>query len=174
MLAPFIHDASRSVGYSEEVEARFGLMPDGGPTMHTTTFLSTQDIYDIASRHLIDQMRVALMPHGGAAYRGYGCGCPVGKFIPPLFYCSSMEGVPVGLLMKPVEEVPLYMEQGLRALRRALIKGRVNVYDDESVLLLCRLQTVHDAFGPWEWKRRLRAIASEFSLHPRVYVLERT
>lgn len=56
------------------------------------------------------------------------------------------------------------MDVGIVALRKALLRAKLNVYDERTVDLLSCLQNVHDAFGVWEWHDRLLSIAREFSL----------
>jgi hypothetical protein len=132
--------------------------------MTTLTFLTHQDIFDQAVSHLFDQKRAALLPRGGGAYRGYCGGCPVGNFIKPRDYMTAMEGVPVRYLGKTSGAVPAYMDVGVAALRKALVRSRINVYDQATVDLLSCLQNVHDVFGTWEWNERLNSIARQFGL----------
>lgn len=137
--------------------------------MKNIHFLTHQEIYDRAVAHLLGQGRAALLPRGGGAYRGncsslsYG-GCPVGNLIRPRDYVSAMEGIPVRYIGKPASEVPLYMDVGVAALKKALLRARVNIYDPATVDLLGCLQNVHDVFGAWEWHGRLTAIAAQFGL----------
>ena len=51
-------------------------------------------------------------------------------------------------------------------LKKALLRAHIDVYDSATVNLLSCLQNVHDVFGVWEWRERLRAIAAEFGLSP--------
>jgi hypothetical protein len=132
--------------------------------MTTLTFLTHQDIFDHAVSHLFGQKRAALLPRGGGAYRGYCGGCPVGNFIKPRDYMTAMEGVPVRYLGKTSGAVPAYMDVGVAALRKALVRSRINVYDQATVDLLSCLQNVHDVFGTWEWNERLNSIARQFGL----------
>ena len=145
--------------------------------MKNDHFLSHQEIFDRAAAHLFAQGRAALMPRGGGAYRGGGCGggygsaqsyggCPVGSFIRPRDYMSVMEGIPVRFIGREANEVPLYMDVGIAALKKALLRAHINIYDPATVNLLSCLQNVHDVFGVWEWRERLRAIAAQFGLSP--------
>ncbi len=138
--------------------------------MKNQHFLSHQEIFDRAVAHLLGQGRAALLPHGGGAYWGscrgngsYG-GCPVGSFIRARDYMSAMEGIPVRYIARPSAEVPAYMDVGVLALRKALLRARINVYDPATVELLSCLQNVHDVFGTWEWHSRLTTIAKQFGL----------
>jgi hypothetical protein len=79
--------------------------------MRTVNFLTDQEIFDRAVAHLYGQRCAALLPKGGAAYRGSCGGCPIGSVIRPADYASAMEGVPVRYLRGP-------------ALGPALIHGR--------------------------------------------------
>jgi len=132
--------------------------------MKTLSFLTHQEIFDQAVTHLFDQKRAALLPRGGGAYRGYCGGCPVGSFIKPRDYMTAMEGVPVRYIGKTAAGVPAYMDVGVSALKRALLRARINVYDQATVDLLSCLQNVHDVFGIWEWRERLGSIARQFGL----------
>jgi hypothetical protein len=131
----------------------------------TLEFLSHQVIFDLAVQHLFQKREAAHLPRGGGAYRGYCGGCPVGNFIKPRDYLTAMEGVPVHLVSKQKNEVPAYMDVGVAALKRALLRSKINVYDPQTVGLLSCLQNVHDVFGAWEWGDRLQSIARQFGLN---------
>jgi hypothetical protein len=73
-----------------------------------------------------------------------------------------MEGVPVRYLLGPALSRPAYMDVSIAALRRALLRAKLNVYDERAVALLSCCKTVHDVFGVWEWRDRLLSIAREF------------
>ncbi|QQC63019.1 hypothetical protein [Paraburkholderia ginsengisoli] len=132
--------------------------------MKTLSFLTHQEIFDQAVAHLFDQKRAALLPRGGGAYRGYCGGCPVGSFIRSRDYMTAMEGIPVRYIGKTSVEVPAYMDVGVSALKKALLRARINVYDHATVDLLSCLQNVHDVFGTWEWRERLGSISRQFGL----------
>lgn len=131
--------------------------------MKTIRFLTHQEIFDRVVAHLNVQRGAALLPRGGGAYRGSCGGCPVGHFIRPANYSSAMEGVPVRYVIGSASR-PHYMDAGIAALRKALLKAKINVYEERTVALLSCLQNVHDAFGTWEWQDRLQSIAREFGL----------
>ncbi|MBP0588515.1 hypothetical protein J8I87_02030 [Paraburkholderia sp. LEh10] len=133
--------------------------------MECTNFLTHQQIFDHAVGHLLGQGRAALLPQGGGAYRGYCGGCPVGSFIKPRDYMTAMEGVPVRYIGKRSSDtIPAYMDVGIAALRKALLRAHINVYDPVTIELLSCLQNVHDVFGKWEWHERLQSIARQFGL----------
>jgi hypothetical protein len=132
--------------------------------MKSLSFLTHQEIYNASVKHLLEQGRTALLARGGGAYRGYCAGCPVGRFINARDYLSAIEGVPVRYIIEPPDRVPAYMDVGLAALKRALLRSRINIYDPATVELLSCLQNVHDAFGKWEWRDRLFSIARQFGL----------
>lgn len=133
--------------------------------MESRNFLTHQQIFDRAVEHLFCQGRAALLPHGGGAYRGYCGGCPVGSFIKPRDYMTAMEGVPVRYIgEQSPDAIPAYMDVGVAALRKALLRARINVYDPATIELLSCLQNVHDVFGKWEWHERLQSIARQFGL----------
>ncbi|SEJ39741.1 hypothetical protein [Paraburkholderia diazotrophica] len=133
--------------------------------MESRNFLTHQQIFDRAVEHLFCQGRTALLPHGGGAYRGYCGGCPVGSFIKPRDYMTAMEGVPVRYIGEQSPDArPAYMDVGVAALRKALLRAHINVYDPTTIELLSCLQNVHDVFGKWEWHERLQSIARQFGL----------
>ncbi|CAG4903379.1 hypothetical protein [Paraburkholderia saeva] len=132
--------------------------------MKSLNFLTHQEIFDQAVGHLFGQKRAALLPRGGGAYRGHCGGCPIGNFIKPGDYMTAMEGIPVRYIGKDPRDVPLYMDVGVAALKKALLRARINIYDATTVELLSCLQNVHDVFGTWEWQERLRSIARQFGL----------
>lgn len=132
--------------------------------MKNLHFLTHQDLFDHAVDHLFAQRQAALLPRGGGAYHGFRGGCPIGRLIHPRDYMTSMEGVPVRYIDKPATTVPAYMDAGVAALKKALLKARVNIYDPTTVDLLSCLQNVHDAFGVWEWHERLLSVARQFGL----------
>jgi hypothetical protein len=136
----------------------------GRTNMKSLNFLTHQEIFNSAVQHLFGQGQTALLPHGGGAYRGYSGGCPVGRFIKPRDYMTAMEGVPIRYIAKAPEAVPAYMDVGVAALKRALLRSRINVFDPTTVELLSCLQNVHDVFGRWEWRERLASIARQFGL----------
>ncbi|MGF6722709.1 hypothetical protein P3T43_002060 [Paraburkholderia sp. GAS41] len=139
-------------------------MAQGRTTMKSLNFLTHQEIFDRAVSHLNGQGRAALLPRGGGAYRGYCGGCPVGSLIKPRDYMTAMEGIPVRFIGKTPVEVPAYMDVGIAALQKALLRARINIYDPTTVDLLSCLQNVHDVFGPWEWHERLMSIARQFGV----------
>jgi hypothetical protein len=132
--------------------------------MKTLCFLTHQEIFDKAVRHLFSQSHAGLSPRRGGAYRGYCGGCPVGNFIAPGDYITAMEGVPVLFVGAAANVAPSYMEVAIRALKRALLRSRINVYDPSTVELLSCLQNAHDVLGNWEWRDRLESIACQFGL----------
>ena len=77
---------------------------------------------------------------------------------------TAMEGVPIRFIGKAPEAIPSYMDVGVAALKRALLRSNINVYDQTTVDLLSCLQNVHDVFGKWEWRDRFASIARQFSL----------
>ncbi|MDR5782569.1 hypothetical protein QCE63_24500 [Caballeronia sp. LZ065] len=132
--------------------------------MKNPPFLTHQQIYDHAFRHLLSQGRTALLPHGGGAYRNHRGGCPVGSLIRARDYVTAMEGIPVRNILKPRGAVPVYMDAGVEALKRALLRAGINIFDARTVELLSCLQNVHDIFLQWEWRDRLASIARQFGL----------
>jgi hypothetical protein len=131
----------------------------------TLEFLSQQVIFDKAAQHLCQQLGASRLPRGGGAYRGYCGGCPVGNFIKPRDYLTAMEGVPIRYICKQTSDVPAYMDVGVAALRRALLRSKINVYNPQTISLLSCLQNVHNVSGVGEWGDRLQLIAREFGLN---------
>ena len=131
-------------------------------------FLTHQQIFDHSVTHLLAQKGASLLPLGGGAYRGRNGGCPVGAILRKNDYRTAMEGVPVRFVGPSTSQIPPYMGSGVAALRRALLRARVNIYCSETVELLSCLQNVHDVFGPWEWNDRLMSIARQFGLSARI------
>ena len=117
--------------------------------MKSLNFLTHQEIFDQAVSHLFGQKRAALLPRGGGAYRGYCGGCPVGNFIHPRDYMTAMEGVPVRFIGKEPAEVPAYMDVGVAALKKALLRARINVYDSSTVdcSVACKTSTTYSVPG---------------------------
>ena len=89
----------------------------------------------------------------------------MGRLIQPRDYSTTMEGVPVRFLAKASNEIPAYMDAGVAALKKALLRAHINVYDPTTIALLSCLQNVHDVFGTWEWQERLISIARQFGLN---------
>jgi hypothetical protein len=56
------------------------------------------------------------------------------------------------------------MDAGIKAHQKALLRARINVYDQCTIALLTCLQNVHDTFGMCERTNRLLSIAREFNL----------
>jgi hypothetical protein len=132
--------------------------------MTTLCFLTHQDIFDRSVGHLFERERAALLLGGERVRRGYFGSCPVGQFVEPRDYVRAIDGVPVRFIGKPAVEVPRYMNMGVAALKRALLRARINVYDPAAIALLSCLQNVHDAFCVRDWREHLQSIAREFDL----------
>jgi hypothetical protein len=164
VAAPRWRRVARYETYSNNERMTAAPTPQGRTTMKSLNFLTHQEIFDRAVSHLDGQGRAALLPRGGGAYRGYCGGCPVGSFIKPRDYMTAMEGIPVRYIGKTPVEVPAYMDVGIAALKKALLRARINIYDPATVDLLSCLQNVHDVFGPWEWQDRLMSIARQFGV----------
>ena len=134
------------------------------PTMKTLRFLTHQEIFDRATRHLFSQGHAGLRTRGDRTYRGYWGGCPVGSFIAPLDYVMGMEGIPVLFIGASALAVPSYMNAGVIALKRALLRSQINVYNPTTIELLSYLQNVHDVFDKREWRDGLASVARQFGL----------
>ena len=132
--------------------------------MKTLRFLTHQEIFDRAARHLCSQGHAGLLPRGGRAHRGYYGGCPVGNFIAPRDYITGMEGVPVHFIGASALAAPSYMNAGIVALKRALLRSQINVYNPATIELLGTLQNLHDVFDKQEWRNGLASVARQFGL----------
>ena len=132
--------------------------------MKTLRFLTHQEIFDRAASHLCGQGHAGLLPRGGRAYRGYYGGCPVGSFVAPRDYMTAMEGVPVLFIGASALAAPSYMDVGIMALKRALLRSQINVYNPATIELLSYLQNVHDVFDKREWRDGLASVARQFGL----------
>ncbi|WP_250536353.1 hypothetical protein [Caballeronia sp. AZ10_KS36] len=131
------------------------------------TFLTRQQIFDQSVAHLVAQRSPSLLSRGGGVLRGRRGGCPVGALLRPGDYRTSMEGVPVRFVLAEPMRIPSYMDANVAALKRALLRARINAYSQETVDLLSCLQNVHDVFETEEWHDRLRSIARQFGLSTR-------
>jgi hypothetical protein len=129
-------------------------------------YLTKQQLFDKAVRHLFSQTKAGLMQGGGGAYRGHGGGCcPIGNLIADDDYTTRMEGVPIRYIGRENKiGIPSYMDPGIAALERALRNANVNIDEDGMPDFLSKLQNVHDIFGTWEWKERFNSIAKEYGL----------
>ena len=147
VAAPRWRRVARYETYSNNERMTAAPTPRGEPPAKSLNFLTHQEIsLDRAVSHLDGQGCAALLPRGGGAYRGYCGGCPVGSFIKPRDYMTAMEGIPVRYIAgKTPVEVPAYMDVGIAALKKALLRARINILRlrPRSMLLSC-LQNVHD------------------------------
>lgn len=122
--------------------------------MTSNSFLSHQEIFNAVASHLFAQRPSC----------SYLSGYSLGSFVNPLDHTAGIEGIPVFYLGECASAVPSYLNQGVVALKRALLRARVNVYDPMTVELLASLQNLHDLFAKMEWPHRLMTIAREFGL----------
>ena len=138
--------------------------PAPNPTMTTLRFLTHQEIFDRATRHLFSRGHAGQLPRMGSTYRGYCGGCPVGSFIAPRDYVTGMEGIPVLFVGASALAMPSYMNPGLAALKRALLRSQINVYNPATIELLGDLQNIHDVLDKRQWRDGLSSIARQFGL----------
>ncbi len=132
--------------------------------MGTIPLLARQEIYDRSVEHLLERRRAMLDRNDGPACRGPYGGCPVARLIRPVDFTPAMAGVPVRFLLAFAIGRTAYLDAGIAALRSALLRARVNVYDERTVALLSELQDVRDLSGFREWPDRLRSIARDHGL----------
>jgi hypothetical protein len=50
------------------------------------------------------------------------------------------------------------------ALKRALLRSQINVYNPATIELLGTLQNLHDVFDKQEWRNGLASVARQFGL----------
>src|ERR1700710_2814737 len=108
--------------------------------MTSHSFLSHQEIFNVVASHLY-------APRHSASYLGT---YPLGRFVNPLDHRAGIEGVPVIYLSECSSTIPSYLNHGVIALKRALLRSRVIVYDPMTVELLASLQNLYDVFAKWE------------------------
>ncbi|WP_158939632.1 hypothetical protein [Burkholderia sp. S171] len=132
--------------------------------MKTLRFLTHQEIFDKAARHLFSQGHAGLPPRGGLPYRGYCGGCPVGNFVAPRDYITAIEGIPVHFIGGSPLAAPSYMDAGIIALKRGLLRAQINVYNPATIELLSDLQNVHDLLDKRERCVGLASVARKFGL----------
>ena len=114
-----------------------------------------QQIYDQVATHLLKQKATSMgtdpeYPEKEiCAYRGDGGKmCAVGCLIKDEFYDVNLENSSIN--NKDVVD----------AVKRSLDSDLSNI----SIILLGRLQRLHDGVNPMEWKRALKEVAEEFEL----------
>lgn len=101
--------------------------------------MTEQEIFDKVAEHLQKQGRCAMGEDGFCVYRGEeGTKCAVGALIPDELYDSNIEGVTVA-------DIPRYDD---------------TEEDARKLVLLGRLQRVHDNGYPW----LLASVAEEYEL----------
>jgi hypothetical protein len=109
--------------------------------------MTPQEIFNTVRTHLLTQGCHSRAGGGGCRYRGdEGTKCAIGCLIPDYMYDSGFEGWSVGPL---VSTHP----------RMAELFG-----PEPPLLLLDRLQAVHDENPVDEWEDRLERVAVEFGL----------
>jgi hypothetical protein len=136
----------------------------GIPIMKTLSFLTHQEIFDKAARHLFSEANTGARPTGSRTYRELCGGCPIGNLIAPSDYTISMGSIPVLFIGAAARVAPSYMDAGITALKRALLRSRINVYNPSTIELLVCLQNVHHVNDKWEWRDGLGSIAQQFGL----------
>jgi hypothetical protein len=125
----------------------------------TTTMLvglTEQDVFDIASYHLLDQGERALNMAGGVcSYRAPdGRRCPVGWLIPDSEFRAGFEGKRAAVLPS--------------AAREGGCSREFVAFLEEHERLLTSLQYIHDNNHPYMWWSLLRELASQRGLNPGV------
>jgi hypothetical protein len=110
-------------------------------TLKTLAQATEQEVFDQVARHLLTQLERSWFA-GRCAYRGnHDMKCAAGCLIGDSEYEGTMEG------------------QNWRDL-----VGRRYAVPPMHELLISRLQSTHDCIEPCDWRRRLKAVATEFKL----------
>jgi hypothetical protein len=126
--------------------------------------MSRQEIYDRSVEHLLERRRAMLDRNDGLAYQWPYGGCPVARLIRPVDFTAAMKGVQVDFLLAFAIGRTARLDTGIAGPRSALLRARVNVYDERTIALLSELQDVHYLSGYREWPDRLRSIARDYGL----------
>lgn len=118
--------------------------------------MSLQEIFDKCAKHLLTQNKKSMTsPSVGVPYCAYrgdnGLKCAAGIFITEEEYKPELEG-----FNSNDNNVSI-------ALRRSGFPET-----NRSWILLMKLQSVHDAHEPCDWKNELRQVANYFSLNTNV------
>ena len=118
--------------------------------------MKMQEIFDKVAKHLLDQGRPA-MSGTACAYRGeHHTMCAVGCLIKDEFYDRGLEG----------------KNCCAAVVSSALIASGVMEHrEDKVMLLLDRLQRIHDTKDPSRWKSELFSAALAHKLSPAVVTL---
>lgn len=132
-------------------------MAKNSPSTSTPPTFNKQEIFDIASVHLIRQDKRSVYPtptsivgETGCAYRGDGgCACAIGALIPDDKYDPAMENHSVWSLIEAFPAALAHL---------GVTKGS----NDNG--FLGQLQGVHDGSGPIRWPAALRNLAKEHGL----------
>lgn len=107
-------------------------------------------MFNKVATHLLTQ-NMQCLNDGDCAYRGFnGTKCAIGVLISDEHYDSNLEGNGIG--------------NWNSRLCNALEKSGVSVDCDADMLLLRKLQDLHDGYDPQEWHSRLTTIACESGL----------
>lgn len=117
--------------------------------------MTPQEIFDKVATHLLTQRERAFGIDGECCYRGVGgTKCAIGALIPDELYDKKLEGCSV--LMDKVRQV---LEGA-----GVLPKNSGHIYSDGNVLLLNKLQRIHDCTTEANWPHELDYVASELGL----------
>lgn len=112
-------------------------------------FLTTQEVFDKVSRHLLKQNRKATDKVGGGLYLTVdGCKCAIGSLIHSDHYDPYFEG-------------SAWDDTNVK---QALRKSDVNVENELTRRLLDDLQDAHDTYDVERWPIRLVEIAAKHEL----------
>lgn len=107
-----------------------------------------QEVFDAVVKHLLTQGQQSIDKNGwNCLYRNdNGLKCAIGALIPDSMYKSSMENVPVAVLIS---------------------NGEIPELFDESIpaVFLRQLQNIHDLKHPSQWKKSLEEFATVYILN---------
>lgn len=132
--------------------------------MRAIPFLTRQEIYDRSVEYLLERRRAMLHRHHGTTRRAPCGGSPVARLIHPVDFTPATERVSVRYLLGFASGWPTHRYADIAALRRALLRARVNVYDERTAALLSALEDVYDRSDVRDWPDQLRSIARDRGL----------
>lgn len=112
--------------------------------------MTPQEVFDTVTKHLLKQNSVSLSEDGsGCAYRGLdGLKCAVGCLITDEEYRSDMENQAVATVLN------FASRNGITSLSNRL---------DEHIIILNRLQIIHDRTPIHQWPDRLEGVAKDYN-----------
>jgi hypothetical protein len=122
--------------------------------------LTNQQIFDRVATHLLRQGKRSMDSRGDCLYRSpEGLSCAVGCLIPDEAYLPTFEGLTVRATRSNRASPE---DRRVEAFLKALEGSGINL--ESSLLVLGRLQYIHDNVTPKYWRTTLEGVAQEFGL----------